>query len=384
LEFDKRRTLQYLSLQIFGKQITVGLDDSTASRILRDEISLYPPGQGSIEPELIINYMPPAVISPAYTNPPSHWTLKDGFITKSSRGDIYFHLDSSHHLTQIDFYTWPQEGWLWRQASRFANMQFADAIQSIGQTFHELILVPSIYFDPRRFLVHASAFESPSGGITLIGGTGGVGKTSLALALCREQGYRFVSDDIAVVSNDGHVWPNLAYPKIYAYNVENDRPLKQQILGQGGWVNRLHWRFHRRLGPNRVRRRISPQLLYGAVSQYGARLHLYLLLVREDCADFLVESINAQQAAHLTRLIIETELAATNNHFLWDAYNQIVKRETPRLFLSEMLNRWEQTAAQVFSNTECLIVHIPRSINHLTFRDRLVSFITTGDFHAIA
>ncbi|MBZ0300459.1 MAG: hypothetical protein K8J31_11985 [Anaerolineae bacterium] len=376
----KRSDLEYRALQIFGKEVQVGLDRSEGSRILADEISLYPAGHSDLEPELVINHAPLALNSAGYTNPASHWTLKDGFITKSSRGDIYFHLDSAHRLTHIDFQDQPEKGWWWSQVSRFANIQFADAIQSIGQTFHELIMVPSVYFDPRRFLVHASAFEAPSGGIIMIGGTGGVGKTSLALALCREHGYRFVNDDIAVISEEGHVWPNLAYPKIYAYNVEGNLPLKRQIVGQGGWLNQFHWQFHLQLGPDRVRRRVSPQALFGTYSPLGGRLQQYILLVREDRSDLLVEPMEAAQAAHLSRLVIETEQYAMKNHFLWDAYNRIVNQEVPSLLISDVFDRWERLARQVFSNAECLILHVPRQMDHLTFKDRVVSLITTGTF----
>jgi hypothetical protein len=52
-------------------------------------------------------------------------------------------------------------------------------------------------------VLHASAVATPWGGVVCVG-TGGSGKTTLALALNRRAGCTFVADDTALLSLDGH------------------------------------------------------------------------------------------------------------------------------------------------------------------------------------
>jgi hypothetical protein len=158
-----------------------------------------------------------------------------------------------------------------RFVERARSIQFSAADEQVGQIFHELMLIPSAYFRPDRVLIHASAFQAPSGKVIAIGGTGGVGKTSLELALCLHGDFRFVTDDICVLSESGHVWPILAPPKIYGYNTEHDRELRRKVLERRSSIDRLHWRWRSRRGSDRVRRRAPVDELYSSFSTAGGR-----------------------------------------------------------------------------------------------------------------
>ena len=54
-------------------------------------------------------------------------------------------------------------------------------------------------------------------------------KTSLELELCNRYNKNFLADDIVVVNDKGKAFPNLSYPKIYGYNLKNNKSLKRKI-----------------------------------------------------------------------------------------------------------------------------------------------------------
>jgi len=92
------------------------------------------------------------------------------------------------------------------------------------------MLIPSIYFNKNLAPVHCAGVSDHENRAILIGGTGGVGKTSLEMELCRNYGCSFINDDISVLDSDGWVYPNLAFPKIYGYNLENNDKVKIYFL----------------------------------------------------------------------------------------------------------------------------------------------------------
>ena len=79
-------------------------------------------------------------------------------------------------------------------------------------------------------LIHASGVVLSNGKAILLGGTGGIGKTSLELELCLNEKASFLTDDIAVIDKEGFLWPNLSFPKIYGYNLAGNKALKRQLL----------------------------------------------------------------------------------------------------------------------------------------------------------
>src|SRR5690606_41041284 len=117
-----------------------------------------------------------------------------------------------------------------------------------GMVFHELALVPAAHWLSDVAVVHASAMAGPSGEVTLIGGTGGVGKTSLMLDLCLRRGFTFMADDISIVGADGWVHPNLAYRKIYAYHLQDNPELARRVFQGRRLVHREHCGLPRRPG----------------------------------------------------------------------------------------------------------------------------------------
>ena len=355
-----------LRLQIFGRTVAVHPGSGLPGDVLRRELAVYPRAPRDAEPDLsvIVGAAPTGEI--LSSNPSVHVERAGGFTARYVVAEVD-HVWREGRLRELRVRVNRPGSALWRQAQRAADFQFATREARIGMVMHESALVPGAALDPERVPLHASALEQPDGTMLLLGGTGGVGKTSLCMELGRQPGYRFAADDIAVLDASGHVYPNLAYPKVYAYNLMGDDPLRQSILGGRGVLDRVHWHAHRLRGLDKVRRRVSPDVLYGPPSA-GGRAGRYLLLMREARSGIAVEPVEVEKAAALSARVLETELAALLKHASWHAYNARLLGREPRVTPEGLLAGWRQTLAQALSGATCEIARIPRDMEHGAFR----------------
>ena len=96
------------------------------------------------------------------------------------------------------------------------------------------------------------------------------------LALRRNEGVGFVSDDIVIMSDTARVNGNMAWPKIYGYNCIGNA-MKSEILAGRGWIDRAHFNIKNRLNSANVRRKMSPDRLYHRVEPASVPLWRALL-----------------------------------------------------------------------------------------------------------
>ena len=365
-----------------GKNVRITMDDSAAGRILARELRVYPAAAATAPADLEISFGSVDLSRSGLINPALHHDLPDGFAARFGGATVRWVVNEGK-LRRVEFHVAPSPASRFRQTvQRMRSIQFALEEESVGQIFHELALVPSVYFEPTQFLLHASGLQAPNGDVTLIGGTGGVGKTSVALHLCRHHGFRFVSDDIAIVDESGHVWPNLAFPKIYAYNLDGDSELQSVIHGGASWGDRLNWRIRRLRGADRVRRRVSPARLYPGYSAEGGRLRRYLFITREWRNDLTAERARAELLASLSMHVMDAEYHSFHNHLAWHAMNRLVSSKPMLITRDATLARWHSLATGVFNDVECVILRVPRQMPHMEFRRRMVQAITGAETEA--
>jgi hypothetical protein len=74
---------------------------------------------------------------------------------------------------------------------------YTDIMFSFTGLIQQLFLSQGISF------AHAAALQSPAGGITILAGCGGVGKTALSGFLVKEKGYKLLGDDMIAVTESG-------------------------------------------------------------------------------------------------------------------------------------------------------------------------------------
>src|SRR5690606_22968318 len=88
--------------------------------------------------------------------------------------------------------------------------------------------------------VHASGFEKKGLGVAVFA-HGGIGKTTSMLKMVREDGWKFLSDDLAVIDAQGVMWRSPKRMQIYAYNLLGQRPLQKDLFRGRSLADRMSW-----------------------------------------------------------------------------------------------------------------------------------------------
>jgi hypothetical protein len=222
--------------------------------------------------------------------------------------------------------------------------------------------------------VHASSFSNKQRGV-LISGTGGVGKTSLEIALCSMQENLFLSDDISIVKNE-KVYPNFSYPKIYAYNLVNDPLLSDTILKKRSLLDRLQWKVRSIKGKDKVRRRVSPEILYGEIKSDPVPFAGIITLVKSNTDKLLLREISPETSAKLNVEIIKNEYAEWYKVLRWVEINQLYVSNTNELFsVDNRLREIEKSLLKTFRTGKTYILEIPLSIPHHVFKEEASKII---------
>ncbi len=362
--------------RMMGRNVAVWRDASKGAAILAKELAAYPAAAGPASPDLVVRYAPVECDGLRFANPSIHHEMGDGFIVRGRMATVRFRF-TKNRLSGVDFYPVSAASLLKRGMRRMADMQYTSREERAGIIFHEWVAGPAAYWMPDLALVHASSF-SDERGVTLIGGTGGAGKTSLALTLCRRHGFRFVADDISFVGEDGHVWPNLAWPKIYGYNVEGDPELARRLLGGRAAADRLHWTVHRSRGLAFVRRRMAPDVLYDGCNREGGPVFRYVILLCEDRPDIHISELPPARAAAMSVHVMQAEYAGFHNHLHWHAMHREAEGRLPSVSAPDVFQRWRETLTRVLERAQCHLARIPRSMEHAAFRRRMASWLADG------
>lgn len=360
-----------ITYSIFGRAIQIVIEDDSVASILQPELSLYPILVDA-QPVLKIEYVDQLdrgeVIA---TNPSIHSLLKDGFIYGIGPIEARF-LFENDEVKHIHF-TLKKSGRFMTILRKWLNIQFATHKESIGQWIHEHVLVPYAFCTKDLAVIHASAVQTASKKTLVFGGTGGVGKTSLELALCLGEQCSFISDDICMIDSAGLVSPNLAYPKVYAYNVEGDDSIKSKIFAQRSLLDKFHFKLHELRGKKFSRRRISPLDFYGSVCNEPSLISDFFILFRDQSSEITFEKIHPTQAASLNTHVIFREYNGFFDHITWNQYNAEANDLVPNLDLNTVLERMRTNSEKGFSKaSQCWLVRIPLTIPHHEFKHQMV------------
>ncbi len=359
---------------IAGKNVALNLKTGAGQRAvqsLRAELGLYAEASGSATPDVLVNIGRALPDVPTLqVNPSLHREVENGFVAQYKKYAVMLRRQSGQLV--FDLALSSPGNPLLAYAKKFNNIQYNSVTERLGHIFFENILVPAIYFETRQFLVHAAALVGPTNEAVLIGGTGGVGKTSLEIHLCRRGNFSFLADDMAIIDETGLVHPNLAFPKIYGYNLRNNSELRRLILGSRSPADKLAWHFRNAaFGPSGVRRKISPAEVYGRYATGPARLRHYLILLRETRSHIEMQDISAETAAEMSLRVLQSELGGFNIHLLWHEYNCLAAGRAPILSLQSTLDRWHRLLHSVLEDVHCRVLRIPLDIEHGDFVSRV-------------
>lgn len=158
--------------------------------------------------------------------------------------------------------------------------------------------------------LHAGAVADDRRCVGLLG-AGGVGKTSTMLQLTLRDGFRYLSDDLALLTDDGVIHRSPKRMQVYGYNLVGDSELRDRLLHGRSPIDRMAWAIrHRMLGPSAVRRRVSAEsLLDDQRVADSARLTHAFFLRSADVPRVRVEEATASWVAERSAWILLDELS---------------------------------------------------------------------------
>jgi hypothetical protein len=339
--------------RIGSKVFAVEFDDTPLSLLLQEEMDLYPEADGFADIEIQFRRGTRKVLA---LNPNSHEENPDGFTVYAKRYSVQWRAHDSLPKVYFDFFGSPKD----YMFKFLLSMQFTHPYEQIGQTFHEEVIIPAfIYFFPDDIsLVHGSAVESPDGGALVFGGTGGVGKTTIELELVLNHGYKFIADDMVLLDRDGSVFPNYAYPKIYAYNTAGEKKVSKKLLHNRPLVDRAWWQLQRKVSLKKTRRRAPLGDFYsGRISQGAGLRHMFLLL-RTNRANLICHRAKGDLIAAMNDDVIQAEFSRHFDHLYWHNFNR--RFLGGRVFeLQQVRDLWRDNQRRALQEAECWIVEIP-------------------------
>ena len=354
---------------VFGRTVEFELSNPLERRILMEELRHYPSADREAPVDFHISDAVDGTATPLARNPAIHTVYADGFLADFGNTRVRLRF-SSGQLRRAEYASPNAKHALIAAASKVRSVQYMTNTESVGQRLHELVLVPSALLDEERVVFHAAGLVAPSGRAVLLGGTGGVGKTSTQLYLCRQAGFGFLADDIAVAGDAGEVFPNFAYPKIYAYNVVGNDDLGAVVLGRRPVLDRLHWYLRSRYAMSWVRRRMDPATLYGSLPTAGAPLACYIILMRSNVVKPEFRAISPDVAAHISANVMRTEYQVFFRHLDWQKVNTAAHGTgssdvVPSV--EDVLGRQRERTTRLLTQANCEALHVPLTMSHTQF-----------------
>jgi len=259
---------------------------------------------------------------------------------------------------------------------KFIGRQYTHPYENIGQIFHELVIIPTLFFYPDELsIIHGSALELKDKKGIIIGGTGGVGKTSLELLLISKVKSKFLSDDITIIDKAGYIWPNYAYPKIYRYNTVGKKSLEKKVLQDRGFLDKVQWNFIKFFPDRPSRRRVNPKTFYDEKIGFRTKVSDYFILFRGNYKDFDIRKISSEEAAKINLEIIKTEYSMFFKHLFWHKVNRSILNDEQLIDADLVLSKWYSLQKKVLSSCRCNLVEIPMDSDISELEEKMLSYL---------
>lgn len=311
-----------------------------------------------------------------YKNPKIHTELEYGFAFPSNFGQIAFLKKKSKPKIMIQLNSSFYKN---SSFSKFVtNGEFSSLHDKLSSILFEMLIVPSTFFFDDLAIIHSAGVLSQSNEAILVGGTGGIGKTSIEIELCFYGDYRFINDDIGIIDSHGNIYPNYANPKIYGYNLEGYPKLKKTIFRNRSFLDVFAWRYKlKRNGIAKVRRKVSHKI-FNSVLDQKMSLSTYFLLSRHDGHEIIISSLSPHDAAIETQNIIETEYSEILKHFRWHSYNRHMEDEDPVIDIVRLSRKKIDLLTSAFSDSRIMKALVPEEIKHDDYLSKMKAIIRSN------
>jgi hypothetical protein len=204
--------------------------------------------------------------------------------------------------------------------------------------------------------MHASSFTKDSKTVAVVA-WGGIGKTTSMLKLVTEDNWKFLSDDLGIIDENGFIYRSPKKMQIYAYNLVGEPKLKEMLLKGRPFVDILNWYYRKaRYGIKKVRRRVSADELFKEQVGVSAKLTDVFFIERAAVNDFETQPISIDELAGKAASTVMSEI---------DPYHKIVAAiysvQTKSIIppYQEIFDRTKQMLTKAFSHCSPMLIKIP-------------------------
>lgn len=205
--------------------------------------------------------------------------------------------------------------------------------------------------------IHASGVANKDRAV-LISAAGGIGKTTVMLDLVLRQGWRYLSDDLAIIGKNGETYLSPKRMQIYAYNLKGRSLLARRFFAGRSIFDKFSWNVMRTLhGDKGVRRRVSADRLFGTKNIASrTMLNKLFLLERSESSAWSFRDIPSHAPAKICSIILLHEL-----HSYRKCYDNLTQIGQNNLLPSpeDILLRSESVMKNAFYDAHCISVKIP-------------------------
>jgi len=332
-----------------SKTIEVYYTEGLSSHILMDEMSLYK--ESNNPPSVIININPLKTQKKEFFfESKVHKEYDNGLLCDF--GNCLVCWEKRDKLIYIELTIDEYKKNLRR---KYLGIQYTHPFEEIGQIFHELVLIPTLYFfSDEVSLIHASAIANKKGDVFLFAGVGGVGKTFIELYSILKNDFYFVADDISFLTSNGQVYSNLAFPKIYDYNTKQEPLILKKIFSERSVFDKGSWIIRSKILNSTVRRRVNPDIFFNGKIVYDGKLSkIFFLLPTIEKSS--VNPILSDKIAESNLEILKSEYGIFHNHLYWHKGIRNVLGKELILDFYKITNDWFQIQQRILKNNSFLV-----------------------------
>lgn len=356
---------------IFGKSVLFSLDQTKFSERLKKELSLYKNSKKTNEIVIKINEKERKNYIAQNTN--TNYIYKNAL--KIDYKPVGIYISKKKEKLEIDLNVKETENKknIKNIIKKYRNMQCSTTNEDAGKILHEWVLYMFPYIFKDIAPVHCSGFEK-DGEATLIGGTGGIGKTTILLSIADTK-VNFINDDIAMITRDGKVYPNYAFPKIYAYNTKDNKELEKLLLDRKKINNKIHWHIKKSIDPKSVRRRINPTLIYNKTEKEIILLKRYFILARVNTNKIKVKKLDLDRSVEITKNIMMAENIGIDKHVYWHQANSNIIDREKIIDRDKVYLNWKMIYEEAFKNIDRYLIEIPFDIDFRELKQKIKDII---------
>ena len=250
----------------------------------------------------------------------------------------------------------------WRKTMHSAlkkiNWSYSSRIEMTTENITYNVIEPILHthmLQNNQAFLHSSGVVSDSEAAILFTGWGGVGKSSACVQLVNQGDWKYLADDVIIINANGEAY---CYPKkvlLYGYNTEGNPDLEVKLL-KNDLINRLSWNLRKKiLGGAKVRRRISPELLFG-IDKIGTKgkISKVFYLLRSNSEKSSVQEITPEEMAERSVSVIAYILKE-----FYEVINAIHAVNPKKPSLEEVLEKNKLIYEKAFKNSGCYLYYVP-------------------------